>query len=122
MPRRDSRFARATDRVANGHVTFDAWDRLRPYFDDGMGMARIDATFDEQTYTVDGPCDTFARASSDDTAVAYRIMPGVAHPLGNSAEARLGYRYFFGTGAAEFEGIRAGLSSHNVEAGLLPRF
>ncbi len=84
-------------------------------------MARIDAAFDERTHTVDGTDYTFAKASPDDTAVAYRIVHGAPYPLGDSAEARLGYRYF-GTDEAEFEGIEAGLSSHNIEAGLLFRF
>ena len=112
---------KATSLMANGYVTFEAWEHFRPYFGGGIGMAQIDATFDEQTYTVDGTDYTFARASSDDTVVAYQIMLGVAYPLGDGTEARLGYRYF-GTGEAEFDGIKAGLSSHNVEAGLLFRF
>ncbi len=111
----------ATGLMANGYVTLEAWEQFCPYFGAGIGMAQIDATFDEQTYTVDGTDYTFAKASSDDTVVAYQIMLGVGYPLGDSAEARLGYRYF-GTGEAEFEGIKAGLSSHNVEAGLLFRF
>ncbi len=111
----------ATSLMANGYVTFEAWEQFRPYFGGGIGMAQIDATVDEQTFTVDGTAYTVGKASSDDTVVAYQIMLGVAYPLGDTAEARLGYRYF-GTGKAEFEGIKAGLSSHNVEAGLLFRF
>lgn len=111
----------ATSLMANGYVTFEAWEQFRPYFGGGIGMAQIDATVDEQTFTVDGTAYTVGKVSWDDTVVAYQIMLGVAYPLGDSAEARLGYRYF-GTGEAEFEGIKAGLSSHNVEAGLLLRF
>lgn len=111
----------ATGLMANGYVTFEAWEQFRSCFAAGIGMAQIDTTFDEQIHTVDGTEYAFARASSGDIAVAYRIMLGVAYPPGASAEARLGYRYF-GTGEAEFEGIKAGLSSHNIEAGLLFRF
>ena len=111
----------ATSLMANGYVTFEAWEQFRPYFGGGIGMAQIDASVDEQTYTVDGTDYTVPKASSDDTVVAYQIMLGVAYPLGDSAEARLGYRYF-GTGEAEFDGFKAGLSSHNVEAGILLRF
>ena len=111
----------ATSLMANGYVTFEAWEQFRPYFGGGIGMAQIDAPLDEQTYTVDGTDYTVARASSDDTVAAYQMMLGVAYPLGDTAEARLGYRYF-GTGEAEFDGVKAGLSSHNVEAGLLFRF
>lgn len=111
----------ATSLMANGYVTFEAWEQFRPYFGGGIGMAQIDATVDEQTFTVDGTAYTVGKVSWDDTVVAYQIMLGVAYPLGDSTEARLGYRYF-GTGEAEFEGIKAGLSSHNIEAGLLFRF
>ena len=102
-------------------MTFDAWDRFRPCFGGGTGMARTDATFDEQIDTVDGTDDTFTKASPDDTAVAYRVMPDVSYPFGDAAEVRLGYRYFE-TEEAKFEDLTAAPGSHNVETGALLRF
>ena len=110
--------------MLNGIYAFEA-GRLRPYFGVGIGVARHDGTFDEQTveFLVDGEkiAVESAKDSEDDIVLAYQGMAGVAYPVSELAEVRLGYRYF-ATADADFDGPEMSYGTHNIEAGILFRF
>ena len=106
--------------MANGIVAFEAW-KLRPYIGVGIGLARHDGTFDEQTFTIGDTKYTTSKSSDDDIVIAYQGMAGVSYPMSEAAEVRLGYRYF-ATGDADFDGLKASYGTHNIEAGILFRF
>ena len=110
--------------MVNGIYAFDA-GMLRPYFGVGIGLARHDGTFDKQTVDleIDGEEYEFesSKSSEDDMVLAYQGMAGVAYPMSEAAEVRLGYRYF-ATADADFDGPEVSYGTHNLEAGILFRF
>ena len=85
-------------------------------------MAQIDAALDAQTLyrrwnRRHRPQGVRGRHRESPTRSCTVSQSG----LGDSAEMKLGYRYC-GSGEAKVDGFKSGLSSHNVEAGLLFRF
>ena len=96
--------------MLNGIYAFEI-SRLRPYLGVGIGLARHDATLEAMS----------SRDSDDDIVLAYQAMAGIAYPVSETMEARLGYRYF-ATADADFDGIEASYGTHNLEAGILVRF
>ena len=106
--------------MANGIYAFEA-GRLRPYFGVGLGLARHDATEDAQTVTIGGETVEYPKSSDEDTVFAYQAMAGIAFPMSDTMEARIGYRYF-ATADADFDGTEASYGTHNIEAGILIRF
>ena len=106
--------------MGNGIYSFGE-GQLRPYIGAGIGLARHDATIDEQTVTFDGEEGVIGEISEDDVVFAYQVMGGVGYVMSETTEVRLGYRYF-ATGDADFEGDEVSYASHNFEAGILIRF
>ena len=106
--------------MANGIYVLDA-GKLRPYFGVGIGLARHDGTIDEQTLENAEYVAAVEKVSDDDTVLAYQGMVGVAFPLAETTEVRIGYRYF-ATADADFDGTEASYGTHNLEAGILIRF
>ena len=108
----------------NSIYAFEA-GRLRPYLGAGIGIARHDGTFDKQTFefVLEGEsyADELPKVSEDDIVLAYQGMAGVAYPMSETTEVRLGYRYF-GTSDADFDGTRVSYGTHNIEGGILFRF
>ena len=91
--------------MANGIYAFDAWE-VRPYVGAGIGMAFLNATI-----TSIGDVDV-GKVSTRSTEVAYQALAGIAYPVSETAEVRLGYRY---ATASDY-------GSHNIEAGIRFRF
>ncbi len=106
--------------MANGIYAFDLW-RLRPYVGAGIGMARHTGTYAQQSFEINDTTYTVPKVSDDVIVVAYQALAGIAYPLSDSAEARLGYRYF-ATGEADFGDTQASYATHNFEAGVTFRF
>ena len=110
--------------MVNGIYAFDA-GRLRPYFGVGIGLARHDGTFDKQTIELEIDVEEYefesSKSSEDDMVLAYQGMAGVAYPMSEVAEVRLGYRYF-ATADADFDGVDVSYGTHNIEAGVMFRF
>ena len=113
--------------MLNGLYAFEV-SRLRPYLGVGIGLARHDATLETRTeYDVTGIDGTrysdegSSRDSDDDIVLAYQAMAGIAYPVSETMEARIGYRYF-ATADADFDGVEASYGTHNIEAGILVRF
>ena len=52
------------------------------------------------------------KVTTKSTEIAYQALAGVAYPMSEAAEIRLGYRY---AKASDY-------GSHNIEAGILFRF
>ena len=71
----------------------------------GIGLANINADLD----SID--------ESDDDTVFAYQAGLGVGYALNDSATLDLKYIYF-ATEDADFDGIDAEISSHNVVLGI----
>ena len=110
-----------TSLMANGILSFgEAW-RFKPYVGAGLGFARHSASIDAATPTVGSETLGVEGSSDDDTVFAHQLMLGVAYPLSDAAEVRLGYRYF-GTGEGDFDGIKMDYGSHNLEVGVRFRF
>ena len=114
--------------MANGILAIDSGWKIRPYFGAGIGLARHKATIGGgYVVSPQGEATPYeGGASGNDTVVAYQAMLGIAYPLSEKFEARLGYRYF-ATGDAEMGnpeviGSKWGYDSHNFEAGILFRF
>ena len=108
----------------NGFYTFDS-GRAKPYVGAGIGLARhraaiekqnIGGYFNETLYVV-----SVNEASERDTVFAYQLMTGLAFPMGERNELRLGYRYF-ATGDTEHRGNTATYSMHGLEAGIVVLF
>lgn len=91
--------------MANGIYAFDAWE-VRPYVGAGIGMAFLNSTI-----TSIGDVDV-GKVSTRSTEVAYQALAGIAYPVSETAEVRLGYRY---ATASDY-------GSHNIEAGIRFRF
>ena len=106
--------------MVNGIFSFGA-GALQPYIGAGVGVARHDGTFDEQTLEAGGYAVRLAKTSDEDTVLAYQGMVGISYPLSETTEARLGYRYF-ATADADFDGLKASYGTHNFEAGITFRF
>ena len=118
--------------MLNGIYAFEI-SRLRPYLGVGIGLARHDATLearieydvtDIDVTDIDGIRDSgkmSLRDSDDDIVLAYQAMAGIAYPVSETMEARIGYRYF-ATADADFDGVEASYGTHNLEAGILVRF
>ena len=106
--------------MANGIGATEVW-QLRPYIGAGVGFAFADAKEEAQSWQFGDTVLASDGGDASDTMLAYQIMLGVAYPMSESAEIRLGYRYF-GTNEGEFDGIKTSLSSHNVEFGIRFRF
>ena len=110
--------------MVNGFYTFDS-GKAKPYFGAGIGLARhkaaiekqgIGGHFNEQPWLV-----TVNEQSGRDTVFAYQLMTGLAFPMGERNELRLGYRYF-ATGDTEYRGNTATYSAHGLEAGVVVLF
>ena len=106
--------------MGNGFYSFGE-GQLRPYIGAGIGLARHDATIDEQTVTSEGEEYEIPELSGDDIVFAFQAMAGVGYAMSETTEVRLGYRYF-ATGDADFDGSEVSYASHNFEAGVLIRF
>ena len=113
--------------MLNGIYAFEA-SRLRPYFGVGIGLARHDATLRNANFEYVGTVPDLpneisasSRDSDDDIVLAYQAMAGIAYPVSETMEARIGYRYF-ATADADFDGTEASYGTHNLEAGILVRF
>ncbi len=106
--------------MANGIGATEVWE-LRPYIGAGLGFAFADAKEEAQAWQFGDQVLESEGGDATDTMLAYQLMLGVAYPMSDAAEIRLGYRYF-GTNEGEFDGIKASLSSHNVEVGIRFRF
>ena len=112
----------ALSAMVNGIYAFEAGG-LRPYFGAGIGMARHELAV--------APRGARETDSDTDTTFAYQAMVGVAYPVSESAEVRLGYRYFQ---TADFElsdpavGINPAsntsltFNNHNIEVGIRFQF
>ena len=110
--------------MVNGFYFFDS-GRAKPYFGAGIGLARhkaaienqsIGGHFNERAWLVN-----VSEASERDTVFAYQLMTGLAFPMGDRNELRLGYRYF-ATGDTEHRGNTATYSEHGLEAGIVVLF
>ena len=102
--------------MANGYYSFEA-GVLRPYIGGGIGLVRHDGTLRE----LSASGVQTAEYDEDDTVLAYQAMIGIAYPMSEASEVRLGYRYF-GTADADFDGTEVSYGTHNIEAGFLFRF
>ena len=91
--------------MANGIYAFDAWE-VRPYVGAGIGMAFLNSTI-----TSIGNISV-GKVSTRSSEIAYQALAGVAYPVSETAEVRVGYRY---ATASDY-------GSHNIEAGIRFRF
>ena len=91
--------------MANGIYAFDAW-KVRPYVGAGIGMAFLNSTI-----TSIGNISV-GKVSTRSSEIAYQALAGVAYPVSETAEVRVGYRY---ATASDY-------GSHNIEAGIRFRF
>lgn len=112
--------------MANGAFAAAAGP-VRPYVGGGLGVAFIKGRTRTATYVLirpdGGPSipHTFAAGDGDDTVLAYQGMVGVAYPLSERTEIRLGYRYF-ATGEVEINRTKGSFSSHDIEIGVRVAF
>ena len=106
--------------MANGIFSQKVW-RVKPYVGLGIGVARHSGKFGKQSVEVGGKDFIYDGASEDKFAFAYQAMAGVAYPLSDAVDARLGYRYF-ATSTADFDGLKATYGTHNFEVGIRFRF
>ena len=110
--------------MVNGFYTFDSL-KAKPYFGAGIGLARHEAAIEDQFtggYFDEIPIVmTITEASGRDTVFAYQLMTGLAFPMGERNELRLGYRYF-ATGDTEYRGNTGTSSMHGLEAGIVVLF
>ena len=77
--------------MANGIFSQKVW-RVKPYVGLGIGVARHSGKFGKQSVEVGGEDFIYDGASEDKFAFAYQAMAGVAYPLSDAVDARLGYR------------------------------
>ncbi len=91
--------------MANGVFAFDA-GQVHPYVGAGIGVAFVNASI-----TGIGGISV-GKVSTNSTEIAYQALAGIAYPVSEVAEIRLGYRY---AKASDY-------GSHNIEAGILFRF
>ena len=103
--------------MVNGYYTFDV-RAFRPYVGAGVGVARHERS--SSAHSVPGRLYA-PSTSGDDVVFAYQLMLGLNWILADNMEARAGYRYF-ATGDANFNGVKAGYATHNVDGGLIIRF
>ena len=110
--------------MVNGFHTFDS-GRAKPYVGAGIGLARHKAAIGNQNiggYFNEAPWLVMVNErSGHDTVFAYQLMTGLAFPMGERNELRLGYRYF-ATGDTEYRGNTATYSVHGLEAGIVVLF
>ena len=106
--------------MVNGYYTFDT-RAFRPYVGAGVGLARHE--WSNSGRLIPSPVgDIYLPSTSDDDVVfAYQLMLGLNWILADNMEARAGYRYF-ATGDANFDGVKVGYATHNVDGGLIIRF
>lgn len=106
--------------MANGIFVAEIW-KLRPYFGGGIGVGFAKAEEDAQTLILPvGQNNVEVPSEGDegeDTVIVYQAMLGIAYPLSEAAEARLGYRYF-AAAEGDYSGMKANFSSHDVEVGI----
>ena len=106
--------------MVNGYYTFDT-RVFRPYVGVGVGLAQHNWKNSGQ-YLEHGDAEVYVpRTTDDDVVFAYQFMVGLNWAFADNTEARAGYRYF-ATNRADFDGIKAGYATHNVDAGLIIRF
>ena len=91
--------------MANGIYAFDT-GQVRPYVGAGIGVAFLNASI-----TGIGGISV-GKVSTNSTEFAYQALAGIAYPVSEAAEVRLGYRY----------AKTSDYGSHNIEAGILFRF
>ena len=106
--------------MVNGYYTFDT-RVFRPYVGAGVGLAQHKRKSSEQILNTSVADVYVPRTSDDDVVFAYQFMLGLNWDLADNTEARAGYRYF-ATNKANFNGVKAGYATHNVDAGLVIRF
>lgn len=109
-----------TSLMVNGYYTFDV-RAFRPYVGAGVGLARHE--WNNSGRLIPSRIGEFylPETSGDDVVFAYQLMLGLNWLLADNLEARAGYRYF-ATGDANFDGVKAGYATHNVDGGLIIRF
>ncbi len=132
LGRRSANFDKLTFNVGSASLRYDGsismwtvmanriWatevSQLRPYVGAGAGFAFATGEEETQSWLVGDAEYSSEGDDASDTMVAYQLMLGVAYPVFDAAEIRLGYRYF-GTNKGDFNGVKISLSSHNVEVG-----
>ena len=89
---------------------------VTPYLGAGIGVVRHDLEAKSRTLTIGDKRGHFT-FDGGETVLAWQGMAGLAQPLSETVEFRLGYR-FFQTGDGEFGADELGYRTHNVELGL----
>ena len=87
-----------------------------PYLGAGIGVARHRVEAKSRTLRI-GDMSGHFTFDGRDTVLAWQAMAGVARPIAENVELRLGYR-FFRTRDGEYGPDRLGYEAHNLEAGL----
>ena len=92
-------------------------DGLVPYLGAGIGVARHRVEAKSRTLKI-GDVSGHFTFEGRETVLAWQVMAGLAHPLAENVELRLGYR-FFQTRDGMFGPDKLGYRTHNVEVGLM---
>jgi opacity protein-like surface antigen len=88
--------------MANAYVDWDLNDRFRLQLGGGVGLARVDATYEFEVTLLGLPTDEDIEVVDDsDSVAAYQAKAGVAYALTERSELYIGYR-FFGTEGPSF--------------------
>ena len=106
--------------MVNGIYSFDAMG-FRPYAGLGLGSARHTAEIKSFTALSTGATLPLNDTGEADV-FACQGLAGIAYPLSDRTEARLGYRYFATTDGDFGSNISISSANHNFEVGLLYRF
>lgn len=91
----------------------DSWGGISPYFGAGIGVASVKYA----GFTVGDYTDPNATAGG----MAFQFLAGVAYPLSDAMEVRLGYKYF-SIGNLDFGITETEAKGHNFELGAVFKF
>ena len=93
---------------------------LVPYVGAGVGVARHHVQMKSRTLKIGDKSGQFT-FDGNNTVFAWQAMAGVAQPLAENVELRLGYR-FFQTQPRRYGPDKLGYTTHNLEVGLAFEF
>lgn len=107
--------------MGNTLYVFEMAGKANPYVGAGLGFARHEFTQKKQTIGL----LQFSELSQKDTVFAYQAMVGLHVPVSETADVKIGYRYF-ATADMEFDNRwdskNASYGTHNFETGVIFRF
>ena len=103
--------------MGNGFYDFEPVGMFHPYLGLGVGLALHDASFGGSATSIDGTLIDVQKVSDEDIVFAYQAMVGASIPVSETAELRIGYRYF-ASADTHFDDAEISYATHNVEIGM----